>query len=341
MSTIQTDRISGAPTAGAAANDLSAIEALLDFGIIERTAQNVWVVRALTGANAAWAPQTSDAQSLGTSALMWSDVFLAAGGVVNFNAGNMTISHSPGDLTLAGGSWTVGNTGLHLLDTDASHDLIVKPGSNITADRTLTLTTGDSDRTLSLTGNLTLATTGDRTLTVTTGAADRAVTLSGDLTVSATASISGTSSGTNTGDQAVAAQADQEAAASTSLIVTPGRQQFHPSAAKCWAYITVSAGTPNSTLTSANSYNITSITDTATGQLTITIGTDFSSTSWCAVVAVERASTTLTVANLRNVAIRNGQQAAGATLVECWDDTATTALQVDPAAWHFVGFGDQ
>ena len=40
---------------------------------------------------------------------------------------------------------TVPNTGLHLLDTNASHDLIIKPGSNITADRTLTLTTGDTD----------------------------------------------------------------------------------------------------------------------------------------------------------------------------------------------------
>lgn len=40
---------------------------------------------------------------------------------------------------------TVPNTGLHLLDTNASHDLIIKPGSNITADRTFTLTTGDTD----------------------------------------------------------------------------------------------------------------------------------------------------------------------------------------------------
>lgn len=48
---------------------------------------------------------------------------------------------------------TLSNTGLHLFDTDASHDLIIKPGSNLTADRTLTLTTGDTDRTLTLTAN--------------------------------------------------------------------------------------------------------------------------------------------------------------------------------------------
>lgn len=45
---------------------------------------------------------------------------------------------------------TFPNTGLHILDTNASHDLILAPGSNITADRTLTITTGDADRTLTL-----------------------------------------------------------------------------------------------------------------------------------------------------------------------------------------------
>ncbi len=110
---------------------------------------------------------------------------------------------------------TFPNTGLHILDTNASHDLILAPGSNITADRTLTLTTGDANRTLDLGANLTvtaaatvnqdLSTTADpafntvklndsndshtvqvlmgsditanRTLTVTTGDANRTLTL--------------------------------------------------------------------------------------------------------------------------------------------------------------------
>lgn len=60
---------------------------------------------------------------------------------------------------------TIPNTGLHLLDTNASHDLIIAPGSNISADRTLTVTTGDSDRTLTLSGNadITGTNTGDQT----------------------------------------------------------------------------------------------------------------------------------------------------------------------------------
>lgn len=85
-------------------------------------------------------------------------------------AGNPVIS-LPADV-LVPTVLTVPNVGLHLLDTDASHDLIVKPGSNLSADRTLTVTTGDSDRTLTLTG---------------------------DASISGT--HTGTSSGTNTGDQ--------------------------------------------------------------------------------------------------------------------------------------------
>jgi gas vesicle protein len=46
---------------------------------------------------------------------------------------------------------TVPNTGLHLLDSNASHDLIIKPGSDLTADKTLTITTGDADVGLNLT----------------------------------------------------------------------------------------------------------------------------------------------------------------------------------------------
>jgi hypothetical protein len=102
------------------------------------------------------APSTSDGNALGTSSLMWSDLFLASGGVVNFNNGDITLTHSSNDLAFAGGTLTLPNTGLHLLDTNDTHDLIIAPGSNLTADHTLTLTTGDADRTLTLSGNSTL-----------------------------------------------------------------------------------------------------------------------------------------------------------------------------------------
>lgn len=49
------------------------------------------------------------------------------------------------------------NTGLKIKDTNASHGLIIAPGSNLTADRTLTITTGDAPRTINVGGNLTTA----------------------------------------------------------------------------------------------------------------------------------------------------------------------------------------
>ena len=61
---------------------------------------------------------------------------------------------------------TFPNAGLHVLDTNASHDLIFSSGSDLTADRTLTFTTGDSDRTLTMSGDATISGTnsGDVTL---------------------------------------------------------------------------------------------------------------------------------------------------------------------------------
>lgn len=46
---------------------------------------------------------TSDAAALGSATKMWSDLFLASGAVINFNNGNVTLTHAAGLLTLAGG----------------------------------------------------------------------------------------------------------------------------------------------------------------------------------------------------------------------------------------------
>jgi len=48
------------------------------------------------------------------------------------------------------------NSGLGILDTDASHRLILSPASNLSAQRTLSLITGDADRSITLQGNPTL-----------------------------------------------------------------------------------------------------------------------------------------------------------------------------------------
>lgn len=54
------------------------------------------------------APATTDGAALGTSTLMWSDLFLAFGGVINWDNGDVTFTHSANALTFAGGNFLVG-----------------------------------------------------------------------------------------------------------------------------------------------------------------------------------------------------------------------------------------
>lgn len=89
---------------------------------------------------------------------------------------------------------TLPNTGLHLLDTNASHDLIIVPGSDLSADRNFTIVTGDAARTLTMAGAITTAadfiTSGANSLTLTTtGATDVTLPTSGTLYGTATGSI--------------------------------------------------------------------------------------------------------------------------------------------------------
>lgn len=104
-----------------------------------------------------------------------------------------------------------------------------------------------------------------------------------------------------------------------------------------WIKATVSGGVPSN----AASFNVTSITDTGPGILTVTIATDFASANWCCLCAAELTATTYAVANDRRTYIRNAAQAAGSVAIDCIDGTATTNLVKDPTAWHVMGFGAQ
>ncbi len=73
----------------------------------------------------------------------------------------------------------------------------------------------------------------------------------------------------------VATQVDMEAETAAKA-VTADVQHFGPSAVKAWAAVQVTGGVP----AIVASYNITSITDSGPGLLTITIGTDFSSVNY-------------------------------------------------------------
>lgn len=71
-------------------------------------------------------PATNDGAALGTGALSYSDLFLASGGVVNWNNGDVTITHSSNLLTLAGGDFSTGANIIitHAVRCDASDGIL-------------------------------------------------------------------------------------------------------------------------------------------------------------------------------------------------------------------------
>lgn len=76
-------------------------------------------------------PLTNDVGALGTSALKWSDLFLASGSVINWNNGDLTLTHSLNTVTLSGGALALtGNLNMSTLTagrivlTDGSKNLI-------------------------------------------------------------------------------------------------------------------------------------------------------------------------------------------------------------------------
>ena len=96
----------------------------------------------------ALSPVTSDGVALGTGSLMWSDLFLASASVINFNNGDVTITHSGNTLTVAGGTFaTAALTGTTI---DASTDFTI--GDTVVTDGVITDSTG-----LSIAANVSLA----------------------------------------------------------------------------------------------------------------------------------------------------------------------------------------
>jgi hypothetical protein len=59
-----------------------------------------------------FSPALNDGTALGSASLAWSDLFLASGGVINWNNGDVTLTHSADLLTLAGGDFSIGTSGV-------------------------------------------------------------------------------------------------------------------------------------------------------------------------------------------------------------------------------------
>lgn len=134
-----------------------------------------------------------------------------------------------------------------------------------------------------------------------------------------------------------ATQAEMEAASSTSVYVSPGREKYHPGVAKVWACVTYSAGTP----TLAAGYGVSSISDVSTGRLRLTFSTAFSSTSYCVQAQIERDTTAQADNNdKRHVTVRFGSRTTTTVDIEVWDGS-DAADPADPATIFVTIFGDQ
>lgn len=177
--------------------------------------------------------------------------------------------------------------------------------------------------------------------TTTTGAQQSIVSVgtSGDILTSNGAGALPTFQAAAAGVVA-ATQAELETGSATNVYVSPGLQQYHPSAAKFWAKV-AGAGT----LTS--SYNVTSVTDTGTGNLTVNIATDFSTADWACLVTIA-ATPDITGPGYTNRIAHVTAQAAGTVTVQCLSFTisdtglaAQNASNSDPTTYFVAGFGDQ
>lgn len=100
---------------------------------------------------------------------------------------------------------------------------------------------------------------------------------------------------------------------------------YRDSAAKAWAKVNVAAGTPSI----GASYNVTSVTDTGVGQLTVTWDRDFASTNYACIPAGDNVGAFTSAAG--------AGLAAGSVLLYA----ASAGALADPVSWSVVAYGAQ
>jgi len=152
------------------------------------------------------------------------------------------------------------------------------------------------------------------------------------LAISGTAMSVDAASDTVQGKIEIATQAEQETGTDVTRAVTPGRQHFHPSAAKAWCAANVSG-------TIDDSYNMTSVTDVGAGDIRFNIDTNFSTSNYVPMVStrddlVGGAPSNDCVPHILTTDF-------GAGVVRAANQRISDSAAVDPDKWFFVAFGDQ
>jgi hypothetical protein len=89
--------INGEVTESYTADDTSGM--LLNFGVTNTGQTTPTLAPTMQLTTTSLRPASSDGLALGASTRMWSDLFLASGGVINFDNGNATLTHSTGKIT--------------------------------------------------------------------------------------------------------------------------------------------------------------------------------------------------------------------------------------------------
>lgn len=154
--------------------------------------------------NTSLLPGTDDSIALGSTTKQWSDLFIGTGGVINFNAGDVTLTHSSNTLTIAGGDFV--STGIikadtvHIQDSTNTYHGILGITDAMTANRNINLILGDANRTISLASDFTLPAdpNADRVIFWDDSAGATAyLTVGSGLSITGT-TISATGSGTGT-----------------------------------------------------------------------------------------------------------------------------------------------
>jgi hypothetical protein len=211
------------------------------------------------------------------------------------------------------------------LDTATGNRVHITGTTAITA---VTLTRGP--RTVIFDGILTLthnATTNNLpgAANITTAAGDRAIYESDGTTVYCVTYIKASGAGVIASLPA-ATQAEMEAATSNTVAATPSNTQFHPGTAKVW----LNCGTTGNILAS---YNVTSVSDTGTGHVTVTIATDFSSANYSIVTGYDGDAGAVLIFSVSIFA-----HSAGSFQAKAYNSGASLT---DPVGWFFACYGDQ
>lgn len=128
-----------------------------------------------------------------------------------------------------------------------------------------------------------------------------------------------------------ATQAQQETGTILTAVVTPGRQQFHPSAAKGWVMADTAA-------TAVASFNVTSVTDVGTGRLAVVWNVDFSSNSY-SVVATAKFDPTGTTDSTLVAQVENTNFIGGTTQISIL--RVSDGAGTDPNHTFVAAYGDQ